>query len=74
VLDRVALGDDQAGTVDAISDELGQSPEVSPDGELRFWDLRERARELRDRLGVAGVAELRRETLADVPPVRAQGS
>jgi hypothetical protein len=74
MLDRVALGDDQAGTADAITDALGQSPEVSRNDELVFWDLRDRARDLRARLGADGVAELRRETLADVPPVRAQGS
>jgi hypothetical protein len=74
MLDRVALGDDRDATVDAITDALGRSPEESPDDELLFWDLRPRARELRDRLGADGVAGLRRETLADVPPVRAQGS
>ena len=53
---------------------LVQRPIVSANGELAFWDLRERARDLRERLGAAGVAELRRETLADVPDVKAQGS
>ncbi len=74
MLDRFALGDDPADVMGQISAVLGTSPELSRDRELAFWDLRPRARELRERLGADGVAELRRETLADVPEVRAQGS
>jgi phosphoglycerol transferase len=74
VLDRRAMGGDPADVEGQLRDALQASPEVSRDRELLFWDLRPRARELRGRLGDEGVAELRRETLADVPKVRAQGS
>ena len=59
--------------VDEISEVLGE-PITSRQGELFFWDLRDRAAELRDRIGARGVEQLRAETLADVPKVRAQGS
>jgi hypothetical protein len=77
LLDRAAgdaLAPGGTPTEDEITAALGEEPTVSRDGELVFWDLRARARELRDELGVDGVAHLRRETLADVPEVRAQGS
>jgi phosphoglycerol transferase len=74
LLDRVAMGGDPADVEGQVSGVLQTPPEVSRNGELVFWDLRPRARELRERLGAEGVAELRRETLADVPKVRAQGS
>lgn len=74
LLDAYAMGTDPADVEGQVSAVLGASPEVSDDGELLFWDLRPRARELRDRLGPDGVDRLRRETLADVPKVRAQGS
>jgi phosphoglycerol transferase len=74
LLDRVATGGDAAGVEDQVSEVLGERPAVSDDGELVFWDLRDHARDLRRRLGADGVAQLRRETLADVPEVKAQGS
>jgi hypothetical protein len=57
----------------ALTEELGK-PVVSGNRELVFWDLRDRAQDLRERLGAKGVARLRAEALADVPEVRAQGS
>jgi hypothetical protein len=74
LFDRVAMGTDPAQVQEQISNVLLQRPIVSANGELAYWDLRERARDLRERLGAAGVAKLRRETLADVPDVKAQGT
>jgi phosphoglycerol transferase len=50
---------------DDITRALGEGPVVSRDGELAFWDLRAHARELRARLGPAGVRRLRERALAD---------
>lgn len=54
-----------AASPDDITKALGQRPFVSRDRELLFWDLRERRRALRARLGAAGVRQLRAETLDD---------
>jgi len=73
MLDRTSGYDDGAPSADAITGVLGE-PIVSRNGELLFWDLRDHAQELRSRIGARGVAELKAETLADVPKVKAQGS
>ena len=73
-LDRAAGYDDGAPTADQITRALGEEPITSRNGELAYWDLRAYARDLRERLGPDGVAELRRQALADVPLVRAAGS
>jgi phosphoglycerol transferase len=55
-------GDPSAEDISAV---LGQQPLVSRNGELAFWDLRPYAKELRERIGVQQVRELRRRALAD---------
>ncbi len=54
-----------APSADEISAVLGEKPVVSHDIELGFWDLRAYKRDLRERLGAAGVRKLRERTLAD---------
>ena len=49
----------------AISEALGQTPTVSRNRELAFWDLRQHYRGLRRRLGPGGIRDLARRTLAD---------
>ena len=66
-LDRAAGYDDGAPTADQITRALGEEPITSRNGELAYWDLRAYARDLRERLGPDGVAELRRQALADEP-------
>ncbi|MFI5045607.1 MAG: hypothetical protein ACHQIG_00970 [Acidimicrobiia bacterium] len=73
MLDRTSGYDDGAPSASDITAVLGE-PIVSRNGELVFWDLRDHAQELRDRIGGRGVARLRAQTLADVEKVRAQGS
>ncbi|MET0627745.1 MAG: hypothetical protein ABW033_04740 [Acidimicrobiia bacterium] len=73
MLDRLAFYEDGAPSEDALTEVLGE-PMVSDNGQLVFWDLRDYATDLRDRIGADGVKRLRAETLADVPKVRAQGS
>jgi len=73
VLDRAAQYNDAAFSEADLTKVLGP-PTVSRDGEQVFWDLRAHAKDLHARLGAHGVAELRAQTLADVPHVRAQGS
>jgi phosphoglycerol transferase len=73
VLDDTALYSDGEPTPVELSDVLGP-PIVSRNGELRFWDLRDYAQDLRERIGPRQVAALRARTLADVPKVKAQGS
>ena len=67
------LGAGSAAALEAGGGAAETLPVVSANGELTFWDLRDHAAELRDRLGARGVARLRAKTLADVPKVRAQG-
>jgi hypothetical protein len=50
---------------DEVSAALGEQPLVSRDRELAFWDIRDYARQARERLGPRGVRELRRVALAD---------
>lgn len=50
---------------DEISAALGQQPIISRDGELAFWDLRQDARRVRERLGPDGLRRLRKVALAD---------
>jgi phosphoglycerol transferase len=72
VLDSTSGYNDGFPTTEQLTAALGE-PVVSRNGELRFWDLRDHAADLRDRLGAKGVERLRARTLADVPKVRAQG-
>jgi len=48
-----------------ILEAVGEPAAISPDRDLAFYDLRPYAEEARARLGRAGLAEVRREALAD---------
>jgi phosphoglycerol transferase len=64
MIDRAGY-EDQGELIEyGYSTTLGQQPRVSPDGRLLFYDLREWARGLRERLSPAQIEELRRKTLA----------
>jgi phosphoglycerol transferase len=72
MLDTSTGYDDGAPREAQLSEALGP-PIISANRELRFWDLRTYAADLRDRIGAKGVERLRAKTLADVPEVHAQG-
>ena len=64
MIDRAGY-EDHAGLLDyALMQALKQRPQQSPDRRLLFFDLRPRMRDVRIRLGAAGIARLRRGTLA----------
>jgi phosphoglycerol transferase len=64
MIDRAGYEDQGALIEYGYTTTLGQEPRVSPDGRLLFYDLREWARGLRERLTPAQIEELRRKTLA----------
>jgi hypothetical protein len=68
MLDRAGFDDRGALVEYAYTRALHQEPQTSPNHRLSFFDLRPRARELRQRLGKKGVERLRKKTLAARPP------
>jgi hypothetical protein len=68
MLDRAGFDDRGALVEYAYTGALHQEPQTSPNRRLSFFDLRPRARELRQRLGKKGVERLRKKTLEARPP------
>jgi phosphoglycerol transferase len=64
MIDRAGYEDQGALMEYGYTTTLGQSPQISPDGRLLFYDLRSWTRGLRERLTPAQIEELRRKTLA----------
>ncbi|MFZ4583944.1 MAG: hypothetical protein ACOYNI_01845 [Acidimicrobiia bacterium] len=64
LIDRAGCPDSCALAELAYSEFLNQQPQVSSDGRLAYYDLRQFRAEQRQRLGDAGVEQLRRETLS----------
>jgi phosphoglycerol transferase len=67
LVDRAGYRDQARELEAAYIDVLDEQPRVSANGRLSFFDLREHARSLRDRLGPAEVRALREQTLAARP-------
>ena len=65
-LDRLGYPEQAAGIEAEIAALTGKEPVQSSDGRFWFFDLRDHAREVEQRLGADGVAQLRRETLRNV--------
>jgi phosphoglycerol transferase len=65
-IDRLGYPNSAKAIEAEVSAITGQQPIVSPNGRFSFFDLRPYAAEVDERLGKAGVAELRRSTLRDV--------
>jgi phosphoglycerol transferase len=64
MIDRAGYEDHGTLIEYGYSTALGQTPQVSPDGRLVFFDLRPWAEGFRERLTPAQIEELRRKTLA----------